>query len=128
MINKEHLGSITDLITEIAKTMTEEEQLKTATLIRLSQAIRDERRRLKMSQEAFANHMKVKQAMVSKWESGRYNFTIGTLAHIATALNLNFSNNLSPKSKILILEQQNWNTSRDLRHVNPRYTTNLDAG
>lgn len=41
-----------------------------------------------MTQKEFAEKMGVSQAMVSKWESGDYNFTIKTLAEISTNLQI----------------------------------------
>ena len=41
-----------------------------------------------MTQSMFANFMGVKQSMVSKWESGEYNFTIRTLTDISVKLGL----------------------------------------
>lgn len=41
-----------------------------------------------MTQKEFAEKMGVSQAMVSKWESGDYNFTIKTLAEISTSLQI----------------------------------------
>ena len=53
-----------------------------------------------MTQAAFAEFMGVTQAMVSKWESGEYNFTVKVLAEISTKLEMPletlFSGNLEP--------------------------------
>lgn len=42
----------------------------------------------RMTQTAFAKFMNVTQAMVSKWESGEYNFTVKTLAEISSKLGI----------------------------------------
>lgn len=42
----------------------------------------------KMTQTSFAKLMNVTQAMVSKWESGEYNFTVKTLADISVKLGI----------------------------------------
>ena len=41
-----------------------------------------------MSQKQFAEFMGVSQAMVSKWESGDYNFTVSSIAKICEKLGL----------------------------------------
>ena len=46
-----------------------------------------------MTQQKFAEYMGVTQAMVSKWESREYNFTIRTLNEICQKTNLNLSIN-----------------------------------
>lgn len=54
----------------------------------LSAVIYNERHRRKMSQSEFADFMGVSQAMVSKWESCSYNFSMDTLLLIADKLSL----------------------------------------
>ena len=44
-----------------------------------------------MNQKQFASFMGVSQAMISKWESGEYNFTINTLNEICDKLGLDFN-------------------------------------
>ena len=41
-----------------------------------------------MTQAAFAEFMGVTQVMVSKWESGEYNFTVKTLSEISAKINM----------------------------------------
>jgi len=56
---------------------------------------------LGMNQKRFAEYMGVTQGMVSKWESGEYNFTLSTLAKIYTKLNISLQNkNMSPKMTV----------------------------
>lgn len=48
------------------------------------------RTQMGMDQKAFAKFMGVSRRMVSKWESGTYNFSISTLIGICEKLELNF--------------------------------------
>jgi len=56
----------------------------------ISSKIEMKRIDLEMSQKQFADMMGVSQGMVSKWESGDYNFTITTLNDICEKLELDF--------------------------------------
>lgn len=56
----------------------------------ISASIELRRKDLGMNQKQFASFMGVSQAMVSKWESGEYNFTINTLNEICSRLGLEF--------------------------------------
>ena len=64
------------------------ENIKQLSLI--SARIELKRKEMKMGQKEFAKYMGVSQGMVSKWESGEYNFTITTLHDICKKLNLTF--------------------------------------
>ena len=55
---------------------------------KISAAIVKKRMELHMTQKEFAEYIKVSQGMVSKWESGDYNFSIKALAEIAEKLNM----------------------------------------
>ena len=59
-------------------------------LAKVSATITKKRASLNMNQKQFADYMGVSQAMVSKWESGDYNFTIQTIANISSKLNYSF--------------------------------------
>jgi transcriptional regulator with XRE-family HTH domain len=43
-----------------------------------------------LNQKQFAKLMGVSQSMISKWESGKYNFSISTLTEICEKLNMEF--------------------------------------
>lgn len=53
----------------------------------------------KLSQKDLAKKMGVTQGMVSKWESGEYNFTISSLIEICEKLDLEFIPVISDKYK-----------------------------
>lgn len=58
----------------------------------------------KMTQKQFAEFVGVTQAMVSKWESGEYNFTIKTLSELSDKLGIDinqlFTGDCPPKSTV----------------------------
>jgi transcriptional regulator with XRE-family HTH domain len=69
----------------------EEEEVKSIKeLAAISAMIERHRKELGMNQKQFAEYMGVSQGMVSKWESGEYNFTIETLNEICGKINLKF--------------------------------------
>lgn len=53
---------------------------------------------MKMTQKEFVEHIKVSQGMISKWESGDYNFSIKTLAEVAEKLDMELYINLKPEA------------------------------
>ncbi len=69
-------------------------------LHKISREIYDYRKALGMSQNDLAEALSVKQAMISKIESGEYNFSVELLNNIAQTLggNLTVSLNLLPKA------------------------------
>lgn len=69
----------------------EEKQIKEIKELALIAAkIELKRTALGMTQKEFAKKMGVSQGMVSRWESGTYNFTITTLNEICKKLELEF--------------------------------------
>lgn len=68
-----------------------EEQLKIEkALAVISAKIYTKRTKMGLDQKAFAKFMGVTQGMISRWESGTYNFSISTLIGICEKLNLSF--------------------------------------
>lgn len=57
-------------------------------MVSISITIRKTRKDMGMSQKEFAQFMGVTQAMVSKWESGHYNFTMEAIVRIYDKLHL----------------------------------------
>ncbi len=67
------------------------EQLKIEkALAVISAKIYTKRTKMGLDQKAFAKFMGVTQGMISRWESGTYNFSISTLIGICEKLNLSF--------------------------------------
>lgn len=64
------------------------EQTANKKLTSISNAIALWRMEHHMTQKEFASYMGVSQVMISKWESGEYNFSVKALSEISTRLGL----------------------------------------
>ena len=82
----------------LTKTVAPEKLACEKALALISARIYLRRKELGLDQKGFAKIMGVSTAMVSKWESGNYNFTIETLFHICATLELSFEPVLAPKA------------------------------
>lgn len=92
--------SISALFETIISNMSAAE-IKTAMVISdVSSKIEIERINKGMTQKQFAEFMGVTQSMVSKWESGNYNFTVETIAKIFDKLNLDFDFNIHSDNEL----------------------------
>lgn len=68
-----------------------EEQLKIEKALSvISAQIYTKRTKMGLDQKSFAKFMGVTQGMISRWESGTYNFSISTLIGICEKLRLSF--------------------------------------
>lgn len=84
-----------DSLFELLSESLSNAEIKTASVISdISFAILKERIKKNMSQSEFAKFMGVSQGMVSKWESGDYNFTIKSISEIFDKLDLDFDFNI----------------------------------
>lgn len=80
-----------DSLFELLSESLSNAEIKTSSVISdISFAISKERIKKNMSQSEFAKFMGVSQGMVSKWESGDYNFTIKSISEIFDKLDLDF--------------------------------------
>ncbi len=77
--------------------LTDEEILASKVRHEISKTIIQSRLKLRLSQSKYAKRLGVSQGMVSRWESGDYNFTTDTLAKIAVKLGLELKNPLQDK-------------------------------
>ena len=76
---------------------SEEELLARKTLAIIAADIQLKRIELGLDQKQFAKLLGVSQGMVSRWESGVYNFTITTLVNICSKLGLSFKPQITSK-------------------------------
>lgn len=89
--------SAKEFLNEISKGRPESSKNKAEMLFNISSMIIDYRLENNLTQKQLAEFLEVTQGMVSKWESGEYNFSISQVCKIAEKLNmtpeLTFSNN-----------------------------------
>jgi len=85
------VGSLLEIL---AQSMSKEELIASRCMLQISSVLTDYRVRNGLDQKEFAEKLNVSQPMVSKYESGDYNFTINTLAKIAEQLDLDLDINL----------------------------------
>lgn len=107
---------------DIFSALSPEEKLEADLLAEIAVRLRRRRDELGMTQIEFARLNNVTQAMVSKWESGEYNFTVQTLAKvfskIGLSLTLSFATETQPHT-VLAGEQvtarvDHWSTRTTL--------------
>ena len=91
MALKKHTASMEDLLRALTEDFSPSDLLAGKIQAEVSTAIVSERIERGLSQHQFAEILKVGQSQVSKWESDDCNFTIKTLAHIATSLDMNLT-------------------------------------
>lgn len=134
MLNKDYLGTLDDFLDEYSKSVSDEELIESILLLKMSRAIREERKMRKQSQKEFAEYLNVTQANVSKWESGKYNFSIKSLAKICCSLDLEIdceirrkSYDLEQQCELLTIQEKVWETS-ETENVDPTYVSMLLAG
>ena len=78
----------------LVSSLTKEQVKKLELIHEISMAIVRERKKLGMNQTEFAKFLGVTQGMVSKWESGEYNFTLENISNIFVKLNLDVNINV----------------------------------
>ena len=78
--------------------LSTDEIAETQKLALIAAKIQLKRLEMGLNQKDFAKYMGVSQGMVSRWESGEYNFTITTLNEICNRLNLKFSLSITSKT------------------------------
>ena len=85
--------SIDDLFSLFEESLSASDILAAKVNAQISSSITKERLKLHMNQAEFAKHINASQSLVSRWESGDYNFSIKKIAEIASSLDLdvNFS-------------------------------------
>ena len=103
--------------------LSEAEIKTTVELAKISAKIERCRLSLRMTQKEFVDYMGVTQAMVSKWESREYNFTIRSLNEVCQKLGLSLSMEIETPSiknnyKIIIWDEEKtkYNKNKKCNH------------
>lgn len=102
--------SLNDVFSLFDGVLSDEEIYVSDLLSDISNTIIKYRLKLGMNQKEFAALLGVSQAMVSKWESEQYNFTIETLAKICRKLNAELDVRISDK-EMLLVDKNNYSQS-----------------
>ncbi len=98
--------------------LTESEIKSIRALAIIAAKIEMKRNEMGMNQKEFAKMMNVSQGMVSRWESGEYNFTVTTLKEICDKLDMEFEPVIRDKSYCLRDEYKVIETSfSDRKHT-----------
>lgn len=82
---------------DIFSALSHEEKMEADLLADIAIQIHTRRIEMGMTQGEFAKFNNVTQTMVSKWESGDYNFTIQTLAKVFARIGLSFTFDVGEK-------------------------------
>lgn len=90
---------------DIFSELSQEEKMEADLLADIAIQIHTRRTEMGMTQAEFARHMGVAQTMVSKWESGSYNFTLQKLVQIYSKLGLSFDLNVSKQEEAPVVKE-----------------------
>jgi len=99
-MNDKYNSGIDEFKEIFGDSITTSDIVSAALLGQISAEIVARRIEMNMTQKEFAKYLGVTQGMVSKWESSDYNFSIKTLADLATKLNMILKVELSNSESI----------------------------
>ena len=84
-----------DLVSFLSESFSESEIMLIREQAKIAATLHAERIKRKNTQKEFAAMLGVNQEMVSKWESGEYNFTLESLSQLCCMLNLDMTVSMS---------------------------------
>lgn len=87
-----------ELYDVLTKNVSNADIKKAMVISDIALAILKERVNKNMSQKEFAEFLGVSQGMISKWESGDYNFTVSSIVNVFEKLGINFEFNILQKT------------------------------
>lgn len=97
MNSKAEPAKLEDLLALFENVIQPEDIIYAKISSQVSSAIVKERLRLKMNQKEFADYIHSQQSLVSRWESGKYNFSLRKLSEISAALDMKLNLSLTPR-------------------------------
>lgn len=103
------LKSMSDLLELFEDSLKPSDLIEARAISQVTGTIIRERKRLGLDQKEFAEKLGVSQSLVSRWENGNSNFTIKSLAEIATKLDMCLD--IKIKRKIDIVQVDRFETS-----------------
>ena len=106
-----HISSLTQLLSQY---FTPAELIANRQCALISAAIEIWRVDHNMTQKQFADFLDVSQAMVSKWESGEYNFSVKALSEISCKLDIPIEKLFSGNLKSRVYHIPTFSKSRSL--------------
>lgn len=109
-----------NIFNDLFPDLTDADILESDLKHQISKMIRDRRHELHMTQKEFADYMEVSQALVSRWESFSYNFSLKCIAIICDKLDIQISFKTSSNTEDYLACAEN-----DFFDV-PRYISNLN--
>ena len=126
-------NKVNQLAEAISQTLSSSDIAAAKQLAKISSVILSNRLERGMNQKQFAEFVGVSQGMISKWESGEYNFTVETLANICEKLNLDFDVILSsrwtvPKSgKSGFIKLPDWHSANANENDNNKKSSRFEV-
>lgn len=91
---------------------------------KISVAIMKRRVEMKKTQKDFSKYMDVSQGMVSRWESGEYNFTIDSLAKIFDTLEMDIDIKIIPRNAKKVIPYNKVKIHTDSENTKPIVSKN----
>lgn len=126
-------NKVNQLAETISQTLSSSDIVAAKQLAKISSVILSNRLERGMNQKQFAEFVGVSQGMISKWESGEYNFTVETLANICEKLNLDFDVNLSSRwtvskgGKSGFIKLPDWNSANANENDNNKKSSRFEV-
>lgn len=90
-------AKLDDLLSLFEDTLQPDDIMCAKVTTQASRYITKERLRLNMNQKEFANHLHTTQSLVSRWESGKYNFSLKKLSEISVLLDMDLHIYMTPR-------------------------------
>lgn len=119
-------AKLEDLLSLFEDTLQPEDIMYAKVASQASRSITRERLRLDLNQKEFAELLNATQSLVSRWESGKYNFSLKKLSEISVSLDMELHIYMTPrysKSEINAYSYHctTWNLAEPIKKTKPGY-------